>query len=90
MTDLPTISAAEVAELLGIRRATFLRKRGAMQAAGFPRPLPLGLPTPVYSRALVLAWIATNGAGPELATAEADPVAVAREALERRIGRAAA
>ena len=85
----PTISAAEVAALLGIRRATFLRKRTAMQSAGFPRPLPLGLTTPVYSRALVLAWIETNGLAPETQEG-ADPVAAARKALEARIGRAAA
>lgn len=86
---IPTITPDEIAGLLGIRRATFLRKRVSLHSKGFPRPLPLGLTTPVYSRAQVVAWIENNGLPPE--TSEpADPVAAAREALEARIGRAAA
>lgn len=88
MADLPTITPEEIAGLLGLRRSTFMRKRPALHASGFPRPLPLGLTTPVYSRALVLAWIETNGLAPETAEA-ADPVAAARRVLEARIGRAA-
>jgi predicted DNA-binding transcriptional regulator AlpA len=89
MAELPTISPEEIASLLGIRRATFLRKRASLHTKGFPRPLPLGLTTPVYSRALVLAWIENNGLPPETVV-PSDPVAAAREALEARIGRAAA
>ena len=85
----PTISADEIATLFGIRRATFLRKRATLQNAGFPRPLPLDQATPVYSRVLVLAWIENNGLLADT-TEPADPVSAAREALEARIGRAAA
>jgi predicted DNA-binding transcriptional regulator AlpA len=85
----PTITAAEIAALLGIKPATFLRKRSQLQAAGFPRPLPLRLGTPVYSRSLVTTWITSNGEPALEIGADVDPVDAARKALEARIGRAA-
>ncbi len=85
----PTITADEIADLLKLKPKTFLRKRGGMIEAGFPRPLP-GFKT-MWSRRLVDLWIATNGvAQPTDPEAPLDPIAAAREALERRIdGRAA-
>ncbi len=83
-----TITASEIADLLGIRLATFMRKRGELHAAGFPRPLPTASLSPVWSRRLVTVWIDTNGG--EGAPATVDPVATARDALEARIGGEAA
>ncbi len=86
-----TLTAAEVAGLLRLKVATFLRKRAILVAGGFPRPLPLGSGSPVWSRRLVDLWIATNGAAlPVDAEAPLDPIAAAREALEARIGERAA
>ena len=86
----PTVTAAEVAGLLGVRPATFMRKREKLQEIGFPRPLPLGnARTPVYSRSLVVAWINNNGQAPE-PSEMVDPIAAARDALEQRIGGRAA
>lgn len=89
MTDCPTITATEIAELLSLRRATFLRNRYKMERKGFPRPLPTGSQVLVWSRALVLAWINSNGVPDLLRDPAADPVAAARAVLEQRIGGAA-
>lgn len=35
------VSAAAVAELMGVSRATFTRSRALWERQGFPRPLPL-------------------------------------------------
>lgn len=83
-----TISASEIADLLGIKLATFMRKRAELHAAGFPRPLPTASLSPVWSRRLVTAWIDTNGG--DAPAAEAGHVAAARATLEARIGEALA
>lgn len=87
----PTISASEIADLFGMKLRTFMRKRAKLSENGFPRPLPTGTGSPVWSRRMVDLWIATNGAPlPVDAEASLDPIAAAREALEARIsGRAA-
>ena len=87
----PTMSASEIADLFGWKLATFLRKRGTLHAAGFPRPLPTGSGSPIWSRRLVDLWIATNGAAQPVDPEQSlDPITAAREALETRIGREAA
>lgn len=87
----PTMSAVEIAGHFGWKLATFLRKRRALHDRGFPRPLPLGSGSPVWSRIAFDRWIAANGmTQPVDPEAPLDPVAGMREALEQRIGGQAA
>lgn len=87
----PVILAEEIAELLGVKPATFLRTRKTLiDARGFPPPLPTGGQSPRWSRRLVDLWIATNGTMQPVDPANlTDPVAAERRALETRIGDAA-
>lgn len=87
-----TIGRAELAGLLGLsglNRETLRKRLGRLQAAhGFPRPLP-GLS--VWSRDLVTAWIAGNGApsGPGGAAARGASLVELAARLEARCARVA-
>lgn len=87
----PTMSAVEIADLFGWKHKTFLRNRHELFARGFPRSLPLGSGSPVWSRRAVDQWIAANGAvqpvDPEIPV---DPIAAVRRSLEQRVGGQAA
>lgn len=74
MTAAATLSAAEVAALLGLSRWGFYRRLPALRLHGFPSPLP-GLRR--YSRAAVLRWVEGGGAAPA-ASAEATLIERAR------------
>lgn len=56
--DRLTVSAGQVALLLGISEASFRAKRGALEAVGFPSKMP-GLNK--WSRAAITRWVETNG-----------------------------
>jgi predicted DNA-binding transcriptional regulator AlpA len=59
LADSPTLTAAEVAALLGWETGTFYRKVTDLKRHhGFPPPMPGGRR---YSRAAVLAWIDRGG-----------------------------
>lgn len=78
-----TITADEIAPLLNLKRATFMRQRRDLIARGFPPPVPgCNSRAPVWSRLVVEAYIARGGIRPEPLPA-ADAV---RLTLEARIG----
>lgn len=66
------LTVGEVARLLG-RRPEWLSpaRRAALEAAGFPRPLP-GVSRPTYARAAVLAWLSGVAPAPSPAPAPAE------------------
>lgn len=74
-----TMTAPEIAKLLGLNAKTFRRTRHAFIAKGFPAPLPLPRPNLIWSAAAVERWLAHNGVAP------VDPMAEAREAYQRAI-----
>jgi predicted DNA-binding transcriptional regulator AlpA len=77
MPDTPVITTAEVAELLGIARATFLERATELRRDhGFPMPVPCS-GSRRYSRAAVLAWIDGHrpAASPVNSTLEQDVAA---------------
>lgn len=81
----PTITPDEIAELLHIKKATFLRYRQKMITAGMPRPVPG--PGMVWSRRLFMAWLQKpEGYGGPLPIEDLDQVDQVRQSLEQRIG----
>lgn len=56
----PTLTLDETAAALSITSTAFRNDRRALEAAGFPRPLP-ALRSAIWSRAQVEGWIAANG-----------------------------
>lgn len=52
-----TITAPELASLLGMATKTFNRHRQTLIAGGLPKPLPLPTPRKIWSRAAILNWI---------------------------------
>ena len=92
MVDLPaSMTAAEIAAELQLPdvHAFYMRRSRMVREHGFPRTLP-GVPLR-WSRAMVLAWIASGGlsdvepdAGAHVPGANVTPLAAARQRLEAR------
>lgn len=76
--ERPTLSAAEVAGMLGLSPSQFYRRARLLRRVhGFPSPLP-GLRR--YSRAAVLEWIDSGGmpagSGPPALLRDKSPTAI--------------
>lgn len=80
MTNCPTITKQEIADLLRITPQSFSNKYAKLYAAGFPKKLPH---CSAWSRAAVLAWI--NRDAPGASNETMDPIDAARERLDERL-----
>lgn len=88
VTPAATYDARGMAGLLNIKERTFRARAAAYIAAGMPAPLPIpGVRR--WSGPAVRQWLASNG-GQSAPVETIDPIAEARERLEKRMeGRAA-
>jgi hypothetical protein len=88
MPELASLTAADIARLAGVTRATVSNWR--RRHADFPAPSGGTDASPAYDRAEVEAWLATRGALPELPPVESLWRAVLDAAAETDLGEAVA
>src|SRR5580658_7811402 len=84
MPESASLTAADIARLAGVTRATVSNWR--RRHADFPRPTGGTDASPAYDRAEVEAWLASRGALPELPPGERLWRAVLDEAVEAELG----
>src|ERR1700728_4488500 len=86
MPELASLTAADIARLAGVTRATVSNWR--RRHADFPAPSGGTDASPAYDRAEVEAWLAARGALPELPPGERLWRAVLDAAVETDLGEA--
>lgn len=79
------LTTREVCRLLRRTSGWFYANRAALEAEGFPKPLPV---VGRYSADAVAAWIKSSGGAPVDAPANDDPIMADQAELDRRYGHA--